>query len=75
MTTGLPVQDGLKRCLEANEELAARWHRAMKREEGAMDLHQRNVSEGMRIGWAQAIALILGIDYGVVVAALREGKL
>lgn len=55
--------------------LSCRYHRAVEREHGVMEAHQRTISEGMRIGWAQAIALILGADYGVVVAALREGKL
>jgi hypothetical protein len=48
-------------------ELAARWHR-----------HEDDKNEfwaGARAGWAQSIALLLGVPYGAVNEALHGGKL
>jgi hypothetical protein len=71
---GLPCTDYAERLLATNELLAARWHRAVARER-TLDIHQRGVSEGMRIGWAQAIASNLGVEFGAVVRALQSGEL
>lgn len=68
MAAGLPVVDGTQRCLSAVEELAARWHR---HDTGADDVF----GSGLRAGWGQAIALILGVEYSAALAALQEGKL
>jgi hypothetical protein len=71
---GLPCTDYAARLLATNELLAARWHRAVARE-ATLDVHQRGVLEGMRIGWAQAIASLLGVEFGAVVRALQSGAL
>jgi len=55
-----------ERQLAAVTELAARWHRSDD---------PSPVAAGMRIGWAQSIALITGIPYADVARQLRAGDL
>jgi len=61
------TRDPLVNVVPAIEELAARWHR--HEHEGG------DFKAGMRAGWAQAIALLLGTEYRDVRDALRRGDL